>query len=161
LTQRLAHHKDVELLRKTFCAEHVLRLADRGIRYYRQGEMHGCEVPGWVKLDKAFFVHKISNAKDAASVALAKAAGNIVYFDTHRAGFKPTYLPGVGLISAWNPGCLCKRQPLYANTNPTEWTHGYLLRFISRATGAFQMINVTINDGGVSYAGALLKEGVK
>jgi hypothetical protein len=157
LTQRLAHHKDVELLRKTFCAEHVLRLRERGIRYYRQGHLHeGCDTPGWVKLDKMFYVHKISNSKDAADVALAKAGGNICYFDTHRASFKPKHIPGIGLVSAWNPGCLCKRQPLYANTRPTEWTHGYLVRFISRATGNFSMFNVTINAG-ESYAGMLLK----
>jgi len=157
LTQRLAHHKDVDLLRRTFCPEHVLRLKDRGIRYYRQGQTHGdCNTPGWVKIDKAFFVHKISNARDAAGQAMAKAAGNIVFFDTHRAAFKPMHLPGVGLISAWNPGCLCKRQPLYANTRPTEWTHGYLVRFISRKTGNFQMTNITINEG-TSYASLLLK----
>lgn len=156
LTQRLAHHKDIEHLRKTFCAENVLRLAKRGIRYYRQGATHpGCTVPGWVKMDKLFYVHKISNAVDAASVAIAKAAGNIVFFDTHRGAFKPTMIPGVGLISAWNPGCLCQRQPLYANTNPTGWTHGYLVRFISKKTGAFQMVNVTINDG-LSYGGLML-----
>jgi hypothetical protein len=157
LTQRLAHHKDTDLLRRTFCPEHVLRLKDRGIAYYHQGKTHGdCDTPGWVKIDKAFFVHKISNARDAAGQAMAKAAGNIVFFDTHRAQFKPMHLPGVGLISAWNPGCLCKRQPLYANTRPTEWTHGYLVRFISKKTGNFQMTNITINDG-VSYASLLLK----
>ena len=157
LTQRLAHHKDIDLLRRTFCAEHVLKVAERGIKYYHQGKTHGeCDVPGWIKLDKMYFVHKISNARDAADVAMAKAGGNICYFDTHRASFKPKNVPGLGLISAWNPGCLCKRQPLYAHTRPTEWTHGYLIRFISRKTGAFQMINVTINDG-VSYAGMLLK----
>lgn len=157
VTQRLAHHKDVDLLRRTFCPEHVLRLKDRGIRYYRQGQIHGdCDTPGWVRIDKAFFVHKISNARDAAGAAMAKAAANIVFFDTHRAAFKPMHLPGVGLISAWNPGCLCKRQPLYANTRPTEWTHGYLVRFISKKTGNFQMCNITINEG-TSYASLLLK----
>lgn len=159
LTQRLSHHKDIELLRRTFCAEHVLRLADRGIKYYRQGFTHGdCIVPGWVKLDKIFFVHKISNAADAAEVALSKAGGNICFFDTHRATFKPKNVPNVGLIAAWNPGCLCLRQPLYANTNPTGWTHGYLIRVISKATGNFQMVNVTINEG-ESYAGLLLRGG--
>jgi hypothetical protein len=157
LTQRLAHHKDVELLRRTFCAEHVLRLTERGIRYYRQGHLHeGCDTPGWVKLDGLFYVHKISNSRDAADVALSKAGGNVAYFDTHRASFKPKHIPGIGLVSAWNPGCLCKRQPLYANTRPTEWTHGYLVRFISRSTGAFSMFNVTINNG-TSHAGMLLR----
>jgi hypothetical protein len=157
VNSKLAHFKDVELLRRTFAPEHVLRLKERGIAYYRQGLTHGdCTVPGWVKFDKINFVHKISNSSDAADVALSKAAGNIVYFDTHRASFKPKFKASLGLIAAWNPGCLCKRQPLYANTNPTEWTHGYLVRFISRKTGAFQMVNVTIDDG-QSFASMLLK----
>jgi hypothetical protein len=155
LTQRLAHHKDIEHLRRTFAPEHVLRLAERGIRYYRQGRDHGCGIPGWVRLDKVFFVHKLSNAADAASVAMAKAGGNVCYFDTHRAAFKPKFVPGIGLLAAWNPGCLCQRQPLYANTRPTEWTHGYLVRFISKATGSFQMVNVTIDEG-KSFASSLL-----
>jgi hypothetical protein len=156
LTQRLAHHKDVEHLRRTFAPEFVLRLKERGVRYYRQGHLHGdCTVPGWVKLDKVFFVHKLSNAADAAAQAMAKAGGNVCYFDTHRASFKPKFVPGTGLIAAWNPGCLCLRQPLYANTRPTEWTHGYLVRFISRSTGHFQMVNVTINEG-TSLGGMML-----
>lgn len=159
--QGLASYKDVEMLRRTFAPECVLRLAERGIRYYRQGHTHGgCVVPGWVKMDKLFYVHKLSNAADAAGVALGKTAGNVVFFDTHRATFKPTNLPGVGLISAWNPGCLCKRQPLYLNTNPSGWTHGYLVRFINRKSGAFQMVNITINEGR-SYGGAMLGGGVQ
>lgn len=154
VTQRLAHHKDIELLRRTFAAEYVLSLKRRGITYYRQGEIHGeCRVPGWVKLGKLFYVHKISNAKDAAGAAIGKTAANVVFFDTHRAAFAPRHLPGVGLISAWNPGCLCKRQPLWMNTNPTGWNHGYLVRFISR-TGLFQMVNVSIEHGR-SFGGAM------
>jgi hypothetical protein len=156
LTQRLAHKRDIEFLRRTFAPEVVLRLKERGITYYSQGSEHGCGVPGWVKRDKVFFVHKLSNATDAAAVAMAKAGGNVCYFDTHRAAFKPKFIPGIGLLAAWNPGCLCKRQPLYANTRPTEWTHGYLVRFISRRTGSFQMVNVTIDEG-VSYGSQLLK----
>ena len=147
LTQRLSHHKDTEMLRRTFCAEYRLGLAERGITYYRQGLRHtGCPVQGWVMLDNLHYVHKISNAVDAARVAVNKAGGNIVFFDTHRSAFSPKKMPAAGLIAAWNPGCLCKLQPLYANTNPTGWTHGYLVRFISR-TGLFQMVNISIEEG--------------
>lgn len=157
LTQRLAHHKDVEHLRKTWAAENVLHLAERGIRYYAQGKIHpGCHVPGWIKMDRLYYCHKISNAADAARMALSKAGGNVVFFDTHRADFYTTNRPGTGLISAWNPGCLCKRQPLYCNTNPTGWTHGYLLRLISKTTGRFQMMHTAIDEG-VSYGGLMLR----
>ena len=156
LTQRLAHHKDVELLRRTFCAQHVLGLAKRGVQYFPQGEVHAdCQVPGWIKLDKVYFTHKIAGGSDAAETALRKVGGNIVFFDTHRAAFKPRHLPHIGLVGAWNPGCLCKRQPMYAHTNPTGWTHGYLLRHVSR-TGNFQIVNVTISEG-VSFGSFMLK----
>jgi hypothetical protein len=158
VTQKIRNQRDVDMLRKAFCAQHVLNLENRGIHYYRQGQHHGdCSVPGWVRMDKLFYVHKISNASDAAHQALNKTAANLVYFDTHRASYKPRFLPGTGLISAWNPGCLCKRQPLYAHTRPTEWTHGYLVRFISRATGFFQMVNVTIN-GNQSFGKVMFGE---
>jgi hypothetical protein len=147
LTQRLAHHKDVEMLRRTFCAEHRLGLEERGITYYQQGIVHpGCSVQGWVHLDNLFYVHKISNAVDAGRVAVNKTGGNLVFFDTHRSAFSPKKMPAAGLIAAWNPGCLCKLQPLWCNTNPTGWTHGYLVRFISR-TGLFQMVNISIEEG--------------
>lgn len=159
LTQKLAHHKDVEFLRRTFAPEYTLRLEHRGIRYYRQGHTHGeCTVPGWVKMDKLFYVHKLNNARNAADVAVSQAGGNVVFFDTHRADFKPVRKPGVGLISAWNPGCLCELQPLWNHTRPSEWTHGYLVRSISRKTGNFQMVNVAINEG-VSYGGMMLAGG--
>jgi hypothetical protein len=156
LTQRLSHHKDTELLRRTFCAQHVLNLEKRGIKYFPQGQTHpGCQVPGWIKLGKVYFTHKIAGGSDAAETALRKVGGNIVFFDTHRATFKPRHIPNIGTVGAWNPGCLCKRQPMYAHTNPTGWTHGYLVRHVSR-TGNFQIVNVSIADG-VSFGSLMLR----
>lgn len=150
MTAVRSHHRDREYLRRAHCAEHTLRLADRKITYYRQGHTHpGCNVPGWVHYKKLYYVHKVSNARNAADVAVGKAAANICYFDTHRPDFKPRQLPGSGIVAAWNPGCLCLRQPLFANTRPTEWIHGYLVRFISR-TGKFSIVNQLI-DGGQSF----------
>ncbi|NDD52801.1 hypothetical protein EBZ39_02805 [bacterium] len=143
LSQKLGHHKDVELLRRAFAAEYVLRLEERGIRYYRSGEDHGCGVPGWVKLDGLYYVHRVGRS---ARAVVQRAAANVVYFDTHRADYLPVRKVGTGLIAAWNPGCMCKFQPLYCQQTPTEWNHGYLVRFISR-TGAFQVVSVPIQDG--------------
>lgn len=156
VTQKLSHHKDVEMLRRTFCPEHRLGLAERGITYYRQGLVHPkCSIQGWVYMDNLFYVHKISNAVDAGRVAVNKTGANVAFFDTHRSAFSPKKMPGAGLIAAWNPGCLCKLQPLYANTNPTGWTHGYLVRFVSR-TGLFQMVNISIEKG-VSFGQSMFK----
>lgn len=156
LSQRLAHHKDIDFLRRQFAPELVLNLAARGYEYIRRDTVYDtCGVPGWVKKDKVFFAHDMGLSKNAASAALSRASANVVFFHSHRADFAATHLPGSGLITAWNPGCMCERQPLYMHTNPSGWTHGYLVRFISRATGNFQTVHIII-DNGVSYGGAIL-----
>lgn len=156
LNQKLAHKKDIETLRRQFAPEYVLGLESRGIRYYRRDTVHDpCGVPGWIRLDKVYYAHDVTTAQNAAAEALRKASSNIVYFHTHRAESRTQHVPGVGMISAWNPGCLCKRQPLYLHTKPSGWSHGYLVRFISRKTGNFQVVPIAI-DNGVSYGGAIL-----
>lgn len=114
VTQKLSHHKDVELLRRTFHPRHVLHLEKRGIKYYEQGVVHVDKAPpGWVRKDGLWYVHKLSNSRNAASAAVDLASANVVYFDSHRIDYMPKYIPGRGMVAAWNPGCLCKRQPLY------------------------------------------------
>lgn len=157
LNLKLGHKKDIETLRRQFAADCVLHLRERGIEYFRRDTVYdeACGVPGWVRKDKLYYAHEVTTSQNAASEALKKAGGNIVFFHTHRAESKTTHIPGVGVISAWNPGCLCKRQPLYMHTRPSGWTHGYLVRFISRKSGHYQVVPITI-DGGVSYGGAIL-----
>jgi hypothetical protein len=156
LGQKLAHHKDIDFLRRQFDPELVLNLKARGYDYIRRDTVYDtCGVPGWVKKDKVFFAHDMGLSKNAASAALSRASANVVFFHTHRADFAAMHLPGSGLITAWNPGCMCRRQPLYMHTNPSSWTHGYLVRFISRSTGNFQTVHIII-DNGVSYGGAIL-----
>ena len=139
--------------------ETVLKLKERGFHYYSQGENHGdCQIMGWFHRNKLYYVHKLNNASNAADRALAQTSANVVFFDTHRADFKPAFKPGAGLFAAWNPGCLCQRQPMYANTRPTNWTHGYLVRHIIPASGNFTMANILIEDG-VSLGGALMGRG--
>lgn len=147
LTQKLSHHKDIDFLRRIFCAQSVLSLEKRGIKFYEQGKCHmGLDVPGWIRLDKVYFTHRLSGARDAAEQALNKTASNVIFFDSHQACYKPLHKLGTGLISAFNPGCMCKRQPMYMHTNPSRWTHGYCVRFISRKTGNFCTIPVAIGE---------------
>jgi hypothetical protein len=156
LSQKLAHQKDIETLRRQFAPEHVLNLEARGIKRYRRDVVYDpeCGVPGWIRVDKMYFAHEVSGSTNAGPDALRRAGANICFFHTHRATYHPTHLPGVGVIAAWNPGCLCRRQPFYMHTKPSGWTHGYLVRFISASTGHFQAVPITIADG-VSYGGAI------
>ena len=58
VTQTLSHSRDAEFLRRQFAPEFLLRLAERGVQYYRRSvHYHGLPVPGTIKLDKCFFWH--------------------------------------------------------------------------------------------------------
>lgn len=147
VTQTLRHQKDAELLRKAFAPEFSLRLADRGISYYRQSvHYHGLTVPGAIRLGKCHFWHGTSCAKHAASVNLSQIAGNVVYGHTHREDTASRRPVATGDIGAWTPGCLCRQQPLWQHTRPTDWTHGIALQLVA-PSGNFLHVNVKIIDG--------------
>jgi hypothetical protein len=118
VTTALRHPQDAEDLRRAFAPEFRLHLAERGIKYYRRSEFyHGLNIPGAIKLGKCHFVHGISIAKNAASVHVSRFAGNVVYGDTHRGDWCPTRLVNVGIVAAWNPGCLCYDEETYLLTD--------------------------------------------
>jgi len=66
--------------------------------------------------------------------------------NTHVEDTATTVLPGVGLVKAFNPGCLCQRQPLWRHSNPTGWSHGYAVQFVSKSD-EFLHINIPIWSG--------------
>ena len=145
--QTMRNERDGEFLRTLVSPEFLLQLGERGIKYYRRGEYHmGLEEPGMIKLGKIFFVHQMSGAKNAAAKSLEVTAGNIVFGHTHREDSATLVFPGVGLVKAWNPGCLCKRQPLWRHSSPTNWSHGYGVELVSKS-GNFLHVNVPIWRG--------------
>lgn len=145
--QTMRHHRDSEFLRKLLSPEVLLRLEERGIRYYRRGEHHVQGLPpGWIKLGKIFFVHELGGGKNAAAAAAGRTAGNVVFAHTHQEDSSTMVFPAVGLVKAWNPGCLCSRQPLWRHSNPTGWSHGYAVQFVSRS-GDFLHLNIPIWEG--------------
>ena len=85
-------------------------------------------------------------SKNAASSAVGRTAGNVVFAHTHQSDESTLVLPGVGLVKAWNPGCMCQRQPLWRHSNPTNWSHGYAVQFVAKS-GDFMHINVAIWEG--------------
>lgn len=161
VTQSLRHTKDAEMLRRAFAPEFLLHLEQRGIRYYRQGEQyHGLRIQGAIRLGKCFFWHGVSTAKHAAGVNVRQFSGNVVYGHTHRAQSEMVRPVATGEIGAWNPGCLCQRQPLWCHTRPTDWTHGYAVQIVSKSTGNFLHINVPI-AGGKSLLMPLIRQAGK
>lgn len=145
--QTMRHGRDAEFLRTLLGPDVLLRVKERGIEYHRRGEHEIPGLPpGWIKLGKIFFVHELGGGKNAASAAVSRTAGNVVYSHTHQEDTATMVLPGVGLVKAWNPGCLCTRVPLWRHSNPTNWSHGYAVQFVAKS-GEFLHINVPILEG--------------
>lgn len=145
--QTMRHSRESEFLRQLIGPQTLLRLNERGVNYYRRGEHQIAGLPpGWIKLGKIFFVHELGGGKNAASAAVGRTAGNVVFAHTHQADESTLVLPGVGLVKAWNPGCMCQRQPLWRHSNPTNWSHGYAVQFVAKS-GDFMHINVAVWDG--------------
>lgn len=145
--QTMRHERESEFLRKLVAPEFLLGLAERGIAYYRRGERyHGLEEPGMIRLGKILFVHELSGAKNAAANSLATVAANVNFAHTHREDTASLVMTGVGLVKAWNAGCLCRTQPLWRHSNPTNWSHGFGIEFVAKS-GEFLHVNVPIWKG--------------
>lgn len=146
LTQTLRHAKDAEGLRKRNAPEFLLKLAERGIQYKRMSEFYdGLSVPGTIRRGKCYFTHgSFLRSKNAARDAVNKFSGNVVFGNTHRRDDYVGHRPNVGVLGGYNPGCLCELQPLWNNTDPTDWTHGYAVQFVRRGNGEFLHINIPI-----------------
>lgn len=147
MTQKVRNRKDVDFLYRQFAPYHLLHLKQRGITYYRRSEYYdGCSIPGWIKRGKIYLTHEMSTAKNAASIAVAEAAANVVYFHSHRQDSSLRHFPSVGLVAAYCPGCVCERQPLWKHSRPSGWNHGAFVQFVA-PSGNFLHINIPITDG--------------
>lgn len=148
VTQALRNQRDADYLMRQFAPQHLLKLRDLGINHYRMGQCYDeLTLPGTIKRGSCYFTHgSFLTSKNAASDAVSRLAGNIWFGNTHRADVYIGRRTNVGVVGAWNPGCLCELQPLWQNTNPTDWTHGLGIQFQSR-TGKFLNLIVPIIDG--------------
>jgi hypothetical protein len=145
--QTMANGRDSAFLLDLASPRTLLRLAERNISYYRRSEIYGDGLPrGWIRLGKMFFTHSLTYSKNAARDAAAKTAGNVTYFCTHREDSATIVFPAVGLVKAFNPGCLSQMQPIWKHSDPTSWSQGYAVDYIA-ASGNFQRIHVPIWRG--------------
>lgn len=153
--QTMANKRDAEFLRDAFSPASLLRLGERNITYYRRSEVYGKGLPrGWIKLGRMFFTHSLTYSANAARDAVAKTAGNVTYFCTHREDSATIVYPEIGIVKAFNPGCLSQMQPIWKHSNPTSWSQGYGIDFIA-PSGNFQRIHVPI-WGGESLASNMI-----
>ena len=152
--QTMRHSRDAEFLHSMLSPKVLLRMDERDIKLYDRSDypVDGLP-PGWIKLGKVFFVHELGGGKNAAAAAVGSTAGNVVYAHTHQSDVSTRVFPGVGLVTAWNPGCLCQRTPLWRNSNPTNWSHGYAVQFVAKS-GEFIHLQIPIWEG-ASLVGSL------
>jgi hypothetical protein len=147
VTQTRRHQKDSEHLHKLFSVDSNLHLTKRGIEWIRQGEFHDdLPVPGTIRRGACHFTHGATHSKHSASKHVEIFGGNVVFAHTHRADCFVTRNVTQGVIGAWNPGCLCRLQPLWRNQTITGWSHGYLLQ-ICHANGKFLSVIVPVING--------------
>lgn len=110
------------------------------------------EIVSHVKLaEDLLAVHGWSFAKHAAAQHLTAARHySLVHGHTHRAQSYSTRDPLTGRIyTAWSPGCLSKLQPLYQQSSPTEWVHGFSLVWVTDDLTRWTAYSPTIGPGGV------------
>lgn len=147
ITAALRNQQDSAYLLKMFSPESVLHLAKRKIPYYSWAtKYHGCRVPGTIRLGKCYFTHGSRHGKTAAQSMLAQFGAPVVFGHIHKMLSTCNRTVAQGEIGAWSPGCLTSLQPLWRNTDCTDWTHGYGVQVV-RPDGDFLHINVPIIDG--------------
>lgn len=156
IEQALRNGADAEGLRLRNAPEYLLHLKERGIPYRRMADFHdGLPVRGVIRRGKCFFVHAPPQGCPNPGAVARKFGGCVVFGHTHRAVESIVRTVSTDAIGAFNSGCLCEIQPLYGNTDVTDWSHGYGLQIVARS-GAFLHINVPI-IAGVSLLRPLLK----
>lgn len=139
--------KDADGLLSRYAPAQVLRLKDRGIKYYKRSEHYqGISIPGTIRLGKCYFVHGISHSRHAAAQHLARFAANVVFGHVHRSQSVLERTVSSDGFGAWCPGTLAKLQPLYRHTEPTSWSHGYAVQLVN-PSGRFMHLNVPIHQG--------------
>jgi len=145
--QVMASQRDADFLTRLVSPATLLRLGARKIKYYRRSETYGDGLPrGWIQLGKMYYTHQLASSRNAARDSVAKTAGNVTYFHTHREDTAAMVFPSVGLVKAFNPGCLCEMQPIWRHSDPTSWSQGYQIEYIAKS-GNFQAVHVPIWRG--------------
>ena len=146
-SRQFVSRKDAEGLLARYAPAAVLRLRTRGITYIKRSEFYmGLSIPGTIRLGKCFFVHGISHSKNCAERHLNRFGASVVFGHVHRSQSVVSRTVASDGHGAWCPGTLAKLQPLYRHTEPTEWTHGYGLQFVTRE-GRFMHLNVPLIRG--------------
>lgn len=156
IDKTLRNPREAAYLRRMWSPEVVLNLESRGIRYARRSHYYdGLKWSGTLDLGSCLARHGTAVGKYAAHKTVEQFGTNVVFGHTHRMAMasKESHR---GISYAWSFGCLCKLAPLYADTNPTDWSHGYGIQVVKPGSG-FITLQVPILEG-KSYLEPLASE---
>lgn len=154
--QTMAHKRDGEFLLAAFSPVSLLRLDERGIKYYERTQVYADGCPrGWMKLGRMHFTHQLGKSQNAARDSAMRTAGNVTYFHTHREDAATLVFPTVGMVKAFCPGCACVMQPVWKHSDPSGWSQGYGIDYVAKS-GNFQRVHVPIWRG-ESLAGSMIE----
>jgi hypothetical protein len=147
IKETLSNRKDAEGLMRVYGPRYKLGLDQRGIEWIDRGERyHGLQRPGCIRLGKCIFTHGKACGVNAARSTLGQFGSNVCFGHTHRIAVATKESADEPTLAAWSFGCLCRRMPLYYDTNPTDWSHGYGLQIVEPG-GRFFTIQVPIIEG--------------
>lgn len=154
--QTFSSRLDARTVIDTLSPAVLLRLDERGIRYYRQHERYqGLAIPNTIRLGRCYFTHGSFVSKHATAAHVEAFGVSVVHGHTHRAQAYVTRTITSEAIGGWCPGTLAKLRPTYLHTKPSAWTHGYAVQFVAKRSGRFLHVNVPIVKG-TSLLGPLL-----
>jgi hypothetical protein len=147
IKQTCGNKRDTEFMLSLWGCKAVLNLKGRGYQFVRRDELQpGLKVRGAIKLGKCFFTHGKRTGSQASQRTLANFKANVVHAHNHRMMMATAQSAEDQTLGAWCFGCLCKMQPLYYDTDPTDWSHGYGVQFVE-PDGSFTTWPIPIIDG--------------
>lgn len=142
----LGKHDMAAKMRRMYGPEIVLNLEKRGIRFIKRTNTYdGLKIPGTIDLDGCLARHGKHCGVTACHRTVQQFGCNMVIFHTHRM-LMASKETARGIVYCWCNGCLCELQPLYYDTDPTDWAHGYGIQVVKPGAG-FITLQVPIING--------------
>lgn len=147
LKMTLGNQRDTEMMLRLWGCKSVLGLKERKYDFVRRDELQpGLKIRGAIKLGKCYFTHGKKCGVTATHKTLQAFKANVVHGHTHRMSHASVQSAEEQMLGGWSFGCLCKMQPLYYDTDPTDWAHGYGIQFVE-PNGHFTTWPIPIIEG--------------
>lgn len=140
------HPRDSAMMMRMWGPQAVLHLDKRKIEWIGREKKYNCHRRGMIKLGRMAFMHGKRCGPHAAHNTLRQTKCNTGIGHGHRMLMAIQESAEDSMLGCWMFGCLCEMSPLYYDTDPTDWAHGYGVQAIAK-DGTFSTIQSVILDG--------------